>query len=101
MLEVGDKFDVVYAGNKKLTCVCLAGRKFAKLMLVLQRLQNASDTVEADLFDESIPEALSLILGDKEQAEDLWENKITLRDAIEILSQAVQGHIIADGDLGK
>jgi hypothetical protein len=101
MLEVGDKFDIVYGGNKKLVGVCLAGRKFARLMSVLQRLQETGDKVEADLFDEGIPEALGLVIGDKEKAIQLWDEELTFRDAIEVLTQAVQGHVVGDAELGK
>ena len=101
MLSVGDQFDVSYAGNKKVTCVCLAGRKFARLMAVLQRLQDSSDSIEADLFDNGIPEALGICLGDTSKAEHMWENEITLRDAIEILTNAVGGHVLSDDQIKK
>jgi hypothetical protein len=101
MLQVGDKFDIVYSGNKKLDGVCLAGRKFARLMSVLQRLQETGDKVESDLFDNGIPEALGLVIGDEARANQLWEEELTFREAIEILTQAVQGHVVGDAEVGK
>ena len=101
MLEVGSNFEVAYGGNKKAVCVVLAGRKFARLMTVLQRLQESTENIEADLFENGIPQALSLCLGDEQKAEQLWENEITFKEAMEIITAAVQAHVVGEGELGK
>ena len=100
MLEPGESFEIVYRGNKTLTCKCLAGRQFSRLMSTLSRLQKQGEDVDVDLFDKGIPEALSICIGDEQRASEMWDSEITLRDAIEILSKAVQGHVVTD-DIAK
>lgn len=101
MLEPNEKFDVPYRGNLKVTCVCLAGRKFGRLMSILSRLQNSGEKIDDDLFENAIPEALGLCFGSQEIADKLWDDSLTLRDAIEILTNAVQKHIVSGEDVGK
>ena len=101
MIEVGSKFDVTFGGNKIVPCKALAGRKFARLMAILQQLQESTEQIESELFEQGIPEALSICLGDEERAKQMWDEEVTFKEAMEIITAAVQAHIVGQGDMGK
>lgn len=101
MLDPGSKFNVKYRNDTKtLECVVLAGRQFGKLVQILNNLNHVPDDDQSVMFEEYIPSALSLVVGSEDVADDLWSNKLTMQDVMEIVQKAVAQHSV-DGESAK
>ena len=100
MLDVGDKFKVQYRSNtKEIECVVLSGRQFGRLVGLLNNM-NSVGSDQTPMFEDYIPNALALVVGDKDTADDLWNNSLTMQDVMEIVQSAVGKHAIS-GEEGK
>lgn len=101
MLDVGDKFTVKYRKEtKEIECVVLSGRQFGRLVTLLNNM-NAVGNDQTPMFDDYIPNALALVVGDKEKADNLWENLLTMQDVMDIVQSAVAKHAISGEEVKK
>ena len=102
MIDAGSKFSVSYRnGTKQIEVFCLAGRKFGKLVTALNKCGSVTDQDSAEMFDVWIPEALALVFGDEKFANDMWDNKLTMQDAMEIITACVEKHSVSGEDRKK
>ena len=69
-------------------------------MQILNNLNNVPDNDQSVMFEEYIPSALSLVVGNGDVADDLWSNKLTMQDVMEIVQKAVAQHSV-DGEAAK
>lgn len=102
MLDAGSKFEVSYRqGTKKIEVVCLAGRKFGRLVQILNKCGNVKDENAEEMFEDWIPTALGYCLQDEKRAADMWDNELTMQDAMEIVNACVAKHSLTDDDKKK
>jgi hypothetical protein len=102
MIEPGERFAVEYGNNRQVEVICLAGGKLGRLVRLLSDIQASeanNKTVEA--FEDYVPNALAICLGDEAIAKTMWEESLDMESAMQIIQATIGKQALSEDELGK
>ena len=102
MIEPGERFAVEYGNKRQVEVVCLAGGKLGRLIRLLSDIQaSESNNKTVEAFEDYVPSALAICLGDEASAKTMWEDSLDMESAMQIIQATIAKQAVTGDDLGK
>ncbi len=95
MLQVGDRFQI-QCRHMTLEVVCLSAGQQSRLLSLMATIQKAESDQTMDEMGELFLRALVMCVGDQEQAETLFEEKLDFEMIGEVIAATTQKQVLSD-----